>query len=107
MGEIAARDADLLVVTDDNPRTEDPAAIRAAMLAGAREVPAASRAEVREVGDRAAAIATAVAAAQPGDTVLIAGKGHEPGQEIGGVTYDFDDRYVLRRALEANRRSRP
>jgi UDP-N-acetylmuramoyl-L-alanyl-D-glutamate--2,6-diaminopimelate ligase len=103
MGEIAARDADLLVVTDDNPRTEDPAAIRAAMLAGAREVPAELRGEVREVGDRAAAIAAAVAAAQPGDTVLVAGKGHEPGQEIGGVTYDFDDREVLRHALAAPR----
>jgi UDP-N-acetylmuramoyl-L-alanyl-D-glutamate--2,6-diaminopimelate ligase len=100
MGEIAARGADLLVVTDDNPRSEDPAAIRAAMLAGARSVPAAERGEVIEVGDRAEAIAAAVAAAAPGDTVLVAGKGHEPGQEIGGVTYDFDDRDVLRHALE-------
>ncbi len=100
MGEIAARGADLLVVTDDNPRSEDPAAIRAAMLSGARSVPASERGEIIEVGDRAAAIAAAVAAAAPGDTVLVAGKGHEPGQEIGGVTYDFDDRDVLRHALE-------
>lgn len=100
MGEIAARGADLLVVTDDNPRSEDPAAIRAAMLAGARTVPAAERGDVREVGDRAEAIAAAVAAARPGDTVLIAGKGHEPGQEIAGVTHPFDDRVVLRAALE-------
>ncbi len=101
MGEIAAREADLLVVTDDNPRSEDPAAIRAAMLAGALAVPAGERGEVREVGNRAAAIAAAVAAAAPGDTVLVAGKGHEQGQEIAGVTYDFDDRDVLRDALRA------
>jgi UDP-N-acetylmuramoyl-L-alanyl-D-glutamate--2,6-diaminopimelate ligase len=101
MGEIAARGADLLIVTDDNPRSEDPAAIRRAMLDGALGVPAAERGEVREVGDRAEAIAAAVAAAGPGDTVLVAGKGHETGQEIAGVTYPFDDREVLRAALEA------
>ena len=100
MGEIAARGADLLIVTDDNPRTEDPAAIRAAMHAGADAVPAAERGEVREVGDRAEAIAAAVAAARTGDTVLIAGKGHETGQEIAGVVHPFDDRDVLRAALE-------
>jgi UDP-N-acetylmuramoyl-L-alanyl-D-glutamate--2,6-diaminopimelate ligase len=59
---------------------------------------------VREVGDRAEAIAAAVRAAGDGDTVLIAGKGHEPGQEIAGVVYPFDDRVVLRTALE---RARP
>jgi UDP-N-acetylmuramoyl-L-alanyl-D-glutamate--2,6-diaminopimelate ligase len=100
MGEIAARGADLLIVTDDNPRSEDPAAIRAAMFGGANAVPPAERGEVREVGDRAEAIAVAVAAARPGDTVLIAGKGHEPGQEIAGITHPFDDRDVLRSALE-------
>jgi UDP-N-acetylmuramoyl-L-alanyl-D-glutamate--2,6-diaminopimelate ligase len=99
MGAIAARGADLLIVTDDNPRTEDPAVIRAAMLAGIDEVPTAERGEVREVGDRAEAIGAAVASAQAGDTVLIAGKGHEPGQEIAGITYPFDDREVLRAAL--------
>ena len=99
MGEIAARGADLLVVTDDNPRSEDPAAIRAAMLAGALAVPEAQRGEVREVGDRAEAIAAAVAAAQPGDTVLVAGKGHETGQDVAGVVTPFDDRDVLREAL--------
>ena len=103
MGELAARGADLLIVTDDNPRSEDPAAIRRAMLDGASSVPAAERGEVREVGDRAEAIAAAVAAAREGDTVLIAGKGHEPGQEIAGVTYPFDDRVVLRAALEHRR----
>ena len=99
MGDIAARGADLLIVTDDNPRSEDPAAIRAAMLAGAREVPAAERGEIREVGDRREAIAAAVTSAQAGDTVLIAGKGHEPGQEIAGTVHPFDDRDVLRDAL--------
>ncbi len=106
MGQIAARGADLLIVTDDNPRTEDPAAIRAAMLAGAQGVPSGERGEVREVGDRAEAIAAAVSAARPGDTVLIAGKGHEPGQEIAGTVYPFDDRAVLRAALERVTRER-
>jgi UDP-N-acetylmuramoyl-L-alanyl-D-glutamate--2,6-diaminopimelate ligase len=103
MGEIAARGADLLIATDDNPRSEDPAEIRRQMLAGATAVPAGERGEVREVGDRAEAIAAAVAAAGEGDTVLIAGKGHEPGQEIAGVTHPFDDRDVLRGALEHRR----
>lgn len=99
MGEAAARGADVLIVTDDNPRREEPGAIRASMLAGAQAVPAAQRAEVREVGSRADAIAEAVQLAGPGDTVLIAGKGHEPGQEIAGVVHPFDDRDVLRAAL--------
>ena len=103
MGEIAARGADLLVVTDDNPRSEDPAAIRAAMLDGALAVPAGDRGEVLEVPGRAAAIAAAVAAAGPGDAVLVAGKGHETGQEIGGVVHPFDDRLALRAAIEATR----
>ena len=103
MGAIAARDADLLIVTDDNPRSEEPAAIRAAMLEGVRAVPEAERGEVREVGDRAAAITEAVLAAGEGDTVLVAGKGHETGQEIAGVVHPFDDRVVLRAALEAAR----
>lgn len=99
MGEIAARGADLLVVTDDNPRSEDPAAIRRAMLDGALAVPPGQRGEVVEEGERAAAIAHAVAVARPGDTVLVAGKGHETGQEIAGVVHPFDDRDVLRAAL--------
>jgi len=101
MGDIAARGADLLIVTDDNPRTEDPAAIRRAMLDGALAVPAAERGEVMEIGDRAAAITAAVGAAGFGDTVLVAGKGHETGQEIAGVVHPFDDRVVLRAAIEA------
>lgn len=99
MGEIAARGADLLIVTDDNPRSEDPAAIRAAMRAGADAVPAGRRGEVCEIGERAEAIAAAVRTAGGGDTVLIAGKGHEPGQEVAGVVHPFDDREVLRRLL--------
>jgi UDP-N-acetylmuramoyl-L-alanyl-D-glutamate--2,6-diaminopimelate ligase len=99
MGEIAACGADLLIVTDDNPRSEDPASIRRAMLDGALAVAASERGEVREIGDRAEAIAAAVADATTGDTVLIAGKGHEPGQEISGVFHPFDDRDVLRAQL--------
>jgi UDP-N-acetylmuramoyl-L-alanyl-D-glutamate--2,6-diaminopimelate ligase len=101
MGAAAAAGSDVLVVTDDNPRSEDPAAIRAAMLAGVLDVPADRRAEVREVGDRRAAIATAVAMARPGDAVLVAGKGHETGQEIAGTVHPFDDRAVLREVLPA------
>ena len=100
MGEFAARGADLLIVTDDNPRSEDPAEIRRAMLEGASAVPAGERGEVREVGDRAEAIRTAVRAAGPRDTVLVAGKGHETGQEIAGTVHPFDDRVVLRDELE-------
>jgi UDP-N-acetylmuramoyl-L-alanyl-D-glutamate--2,6-diaminopimelate ligase len=99
MGEIAARLADVLVVTDDNPRGEDPAAIRAQVRAGAEDVPAPVRAEVHDVGDRRAAIRLAVRMAERGDTVVVAGKGHETGQEVGGTTYPFDDRDVLREEL--------
>ncbi|MFE3546713.1 UDP-N-acetylmuramoyl-L-alanyl-D-glutamate--2,6-diaminopimelate ligase [Nocardia sp. NPDC059177] len=101
MGAAAAREADLVIVTDDNPRTEDPAAIRAAVIAGAHELPAGERGEIREIGDRAAAIAAAVAWACPGDVVLVAGKGHEAGQEIQGVKHPFDDRDVVAAALES------
>lgn len=97
MGEVAARDADVLIVTDDNPRTENPAAIRAAMLEGAGR----GTAEVIEVAGRRAAIARAVAIARTGDTVVIAGKGHERGQEIDGVIHPFDDREVLIEQLSA------
>ncbi|MGN6253102.1 MAG: UDP-N-acetylmuramoyl-L-alanyl-D-glutamate--2,6-diaminopimelate ligase [Marmoricola sp.] len=99
MGEIAVRTADVLVVTDDNPRSEDPAAIRSEVLDGIAAVPPHDRAEVVEVGDRAAAIRHAVALAQPGDVVLVAGKGHETGQEVAGVVHPFDDRDELRRAI--------
>ncbi|WP_443071724.1 UDP-N-acetylmuramoyl-L-alanyl-D-glutamate--2,6-diaminopimelate ligase [Streptomyces sp. WMMC940] len=100
MGAAAARYADTAVLTSDNPRSEDPLAILAAMLAGAAEVPAHERGDVLVEADRAAAIAAAVARAAPGDTVLIAGKGHEQGQDIAGVVRPFDDRRVLREAIE-------
>ena len=96
MGAEAAAGADYVVVTDDNPRNEDPAAIRAQVLAGT----AAGSAEVVEIGDRRAAIRQVVAWAKPGDAVIIAGKGHEVGQLIDGVTHHFDDREELRAALE-------
>ncbi|MBD0860085.1 UDP-N-acetylmuramoyl-L-alanyl-D-glutamate--2,6-diaminopimelate ligase [Gordonia sp. zg691] len=103
MGDAAARGAELVIVTDDNPRTEDPAAIRSEVLAGARAVADSDRpagAEpVREVGDRAAAIIEAIGWARPGDIVLVAGKGHEAGQEIDGVKHPFDDREVVAEAL--------
>ena len=101
MGEIAARLADVLVVTDDNPRTEDPAAIRAEVVAGARAVPEQERADLREVGERRAAIALAVSLAGAGDTVVVAGKGHETGQEVVGRVLPFDDREVLLAELVA------
>ena len=99
MGELSARLADVLIVTDDNPRTEDPAVIREAMLTGAASVPDGERAEVRETGDRRAAIRLAVSLAKAGDTVVVAGKGHETGQEILGTVHPFDDRVVLRQLL--------
>jgi UDP-N-acetylmuramoyl-L-alanyl-D-glutamate--2,6-diaminopimelate ligase len=101
MGEIGARLADVLIVTDDNPRTEDPAAIRAAVLAGVQ----GGRAEVAEVGDRRLAIREAVRRARTGDVVLIAGKGHETGQEAGGVVHPFDDRVVAGEEIRAAIRS--
>ncbi len=94
MGAAAAEGADLVIVTDDNPRTEDPAAIRAEVLAGAR-----GAAEVVEVDGRRAAIAEAVARAAPGDLIALLGKGHERGQEVGGEVYPFDDRVELAAAL--------
>lgn len=91
MGQVAARLADVLIVTDDNPRSEDPAHIRAEVLAGARD----GTAQVLEVGDRREAIAAAVSDARTGDTVVVAGKGHERGQQVGDVIHPFDDRDVL------------
>ncbi|MEU5615035.1 UDP-N-acetylmuramoyl-L-alanyl-D-glutamate--2,6-diaminopimelate ligase [Streptomyces sparsogenes] len=100
MGAAVARYADTAVLTSDNPRSEDPLAILATMLAGAAEVPAHERGDVLVDADRAHAIAAAVARAEPGDTVLVAGKGHELGQDIAGVVRPFDDRQVLREAIE-------
>ncbi|MFD9621779.1 UDP-N-acetylmuramoyl-L-alanyl-D-glutamate--2,6-diaminopimelate ligase [Streptomyces virginiae] len=100
MGAAAARFADVAVLTSDNPRSEDPLAILAAMFEGAVSVPPAERGTVLIDADRAAAIAAAVARARPGDTVLVAGKGHEQGQDTAGVVRPFDDRTVLRAAIE-------
>jgi UDP-N-acetylmuramoyl-L-alanyl-D-glutamate--2,6-diaminopimelate ligase len=88
MGQVAQMQADLAIVTDDNPRTEDPAAIRAAILKGATNA--------REIGDRREAIAAAVREAGPQDIVLIAGKGHEQGQIVGDMELPFDDVTVTR-----------
>jgi UDP-N-acetylmuramoyl-L-alanyl-D-glutamate--2,6-diaminopimelate ligase len=89
MGAAAARGADVVWVTDDNPRSEDPALIRAAVLAGATGA--------RDAGAREDAIARALDALEPGDVLAVAGKGHETGQTIAGVTYPFDDVAVVRR----------
>ena len=92
MGKIAAETADRVIVTDDNPRSEEPASIRRAILAGA---PGAV-----EIGDRASAIGTAVHAMGAGDVVLIAGKGHETGQIIGDRTLPFSDHEAVAAAIK-------
>jgi UDP-N-acetylmuramoyl-L-alanyl-D-glutamate--2,6-diaminopimelate ligase len=98
MGAAAARGADVVIVTDDNPRSEEPAAIRAQVRAGA--LGARTEAVVVEVGDRRAAIEAALTyATGTDDCVLVAGKGHERGQDVGGVVLPFDDRAVLAEAL--------
>jgi UDP-N-acetylmuramoyl-L-alanyl-D-glutamate--2,6-diaminopimelate ligase len=102
MGRAAAEGADVVVVTDDNPRGEPPEAIRAAVLDGARA--AGTPARLRDVEGRASAIAQAVRAAHeagPGSVVAVVGKGHETGQEIAGTVHPFDDRDEARRALES------
>jgi len=96
MGSIAAVGADDVVLTDDNPRSEDPDDIRAQVRAG---VPDDRIDVVREIADRRAAIRAALVAAGQGDVVLIAGKGHEQGQVSGGVTVPFDDRVVAAEVL--------
>jgi UDP-N-acetylmuramoyl-L-alanyl-D-glutamate--2,6-diaminopimelate ligase len=96
MGAAAATGADLVVFTDDNPRSERSADILAAMLSG---VPEQRREHVVVLPDRAAAIARAVASAHPGDAVVVAGKGHEKGQEVAGDVTPYDDRDVLRRSI--------
>lgn len=98
MGRIAAELADLVVVTDDNPRDEDPAAIRAAIMAGAANA-GGTATEIVDIGDRRAAIEHAVGWAREGDVVLVAGKGHEAGQTSRGETRPFDDRDELADAL--------
>ena len=97
MGRVAALTADTVVVTDDNPRSEDPAMIRQTVLDGARR--AASDAVIIEIADRRRAIRHLVSDAGEGDTILILGKGHEQGQEAGGVVTPFDDRIELAEAI--------
>lgn len=92
MGKIAADGADIAIVTDDNPRSEDPAAIRAEVLAAAPD-------RLREIGDRGEAIAAGVAMLQPGDVLVVAGKGHESGQIVGDRTLPFSDHDVVREAI--------
>ena len=95
MGAVAARLADRVVLTSDNPRSEDPRAILDDVLAGV------DRPEAVDVEpDRRAAIALAVAAARPGDVVVVAGKGHETTQVTGDVVVPFDDRVVAAEALD-------
>ncbi|MFL6137647.1 MAG: UDP-N-acetylmuramoyl-L-alanyl-D-glutamate--2,6-diaminopimelate ligase [Frankiaceae bacterium] len=106
MGAAAALGADIAVLTSDNPRSEDPAAILQAILAGAVGVPVAERAEVLVEPDRRRAIEGAVALARAGDTVVVAGKGHETGQEAAGRTVPFDDRAVLAEAIDGLAASR-
>jgi UDP-N-acetylmuramoyl-L-alanyl-D-glutamate--2,6-diaminopimelate ligase len=91
MGAIAAENADSVIVTDDNPRSENPDAIRSAILSAAKGA--------GEIGDRAEAIRTAIAGLQPGDALLIAGKGHETGQIIGDRTLPFSDHDAVAAAL--------
>jgi UDP-N-acetylmuramoyl-L-alanyl-D-glutamate--2,6-diaminopimelate ligase len=91
MGAIAAENADLVIVTDDNPRSENPQNIRAEILAGAKGA--------SEIGDRAEAIRTAIAGLQAGDALLIAGKGHETGQTVGDRVLPFSDHDAVASAL--------
>ncbi|GGF17481.1 UDP-N-acetylmuramoyl-L-alanyl-D-glutamate--2,6-diaminopimelate ligase [Aliidongia dinghuensis] len=93
MGEVCARLADLPIVTDDNPRSEEPAAIRRAILAACPDA--------IEIGDRAAAIDHGIGLLGPGDVFVIAGKGHEQGQTVAGVVHPFDDATVARAAIDA------
>ncbi len=95
MGENASKYADLVVVTDDNPRTEDASEIRAEVVKGT----ANANAEVVEIGNRLEAIHFAVKNANPGDCLVVLGKGHETGQEVNGVVTPFDDRIVLAEAI--------
>jgi UDP-N-acetylmuramoyl-L-alanyl-D-glutamate--2,6-diaminopimelate ligase len=103
MGEIAARLADVTIVTSDNPRSEEPEQIIAEIMHGVARAAKGEPLPVRSIADRAIAIDEAIAAAQPGDVLVIAGKGHEQGQEFaGGRKLPFDDVSVARKALRAH-----
>jgi len=103
MGEVAARLADVVLVTSDNPRSEDPEQIIAEVMAGAAQAARPREAPlIHSISDRGAAIAEAIASARQGDLVVIAGKGHEQGQELAdGLKIPFDDVTVAREALRA------
>jgi len=107
MGAAAASLADVAILTSDNPRSEDPLAILAAMLDGVLSVPQAERARVIVEPDRAAAIWQAVSMAAPGDVIVVAGKGHETGQYVAGRVLPFDDREVTAAALERVAKDQP
>lgn len=114
MGRIAAQLADIAVVTSDNPRSEEPTAIIEEILRGTADAAAggsgarpASRARIEVEPDRRRAITRTLESARPGDVVIIAGKGHEPYQEIKGVKYSFDDRVVAREVLQSLVGGRP
>lgn len=104
MGEAAARGADVVIVTDDNPRSEDPASIRAQVLAGAREATDVRAHTIEEADGRGLAIRRAVELAGVNGTIVVAGKGHETGQEIAGEVLPFSDRDQTREAIEAYHR---
>jgi UDP-N-acetylmuramoyl-L-alanyl-D-glutamate--2,6-diaminopimelate ligase len=90
-----AAGADAVIVTDDNPRSEEPQSIRDQVKAGVNSVGV----RLEEIADRRAAVRSAIEQARPGDTVLVLGKGHETGQEIAGVVHPFDDRTVVTEIL--------
>jgi UDP-N-acetylmuramoyl-L-alanyl-D-glutamate--2,6-diaminopimelate ligase len=94
MGQIAERLSDVVILTDDNPRSEDPRAIL-------DEIRAGMQGEAQVIGDRRAAIAAAIAASGEGDIVLVAGKGHEDYQQIGSERIPYSDRATVRELLEA------
>ncbi len=99
MGEIAARLADVVIITDDNPRSEDPAVIRQEMMAGVEQVPESQRAQVLQIAGREAALQELVRVTRPADVALALGKGHETTQEINGQRFELDDRVVLAAAM--------
>ena len=95
MGEAAGQGADYCIVTSDNPRTEDPQAIIDAIVPGVEK----TGCPFEVVVDRRSAIRRALICAQPGDVIVLAGKGHEPYQEIDGVRHPFDEKEIVRQAL--------
>jgi UDP-N-acetylmuramoyl-L-alanyl-D-glutamate--2,6-diaminopimelate ligase len=103
MGRVAARLSDVVFLTSDNPRSEDPAAILREIELGVRDVLAEKPVRYEVIADRRAAIEAAVREAKAGDMVLIAGKGHEDYQIVGSTRLHFDDREVARAAIEARR----